>query len=131
MNEMDSFASNVTKEEYKINHCFDCNENCFIYLFTCKVCLKQYVGQTVYELRLRWNNYKTNNRKDERVESCMQEYLFEYFSVEGHDGFLEDISITVIDKESRTAFFGLGMVLKEIYLVDSTRFLFREKDLYL
>ena len=69
---MDSFASNVTKEEYKINHCFDCNENCFIYLFTCKVCLKQYVGQTVYELRLRWNNYKTNNRKDERVESCMQ-----------------------------------------------------------
>ena len=128
---MDSFASNVTKEEYKINHCFDCNENCFIYLFTCKVCLKQYVGQTVYELRLRWNNYKTNNRKDERVESCMQEYLFEYFSVEGHDGFLEDISITVIDKESRTAFFGLGMVLKEIYLVDSTRFLFREKDLYL
>ena len=131
MNEMDSFASNVTKEEYKINHCFDCNENCFIYLFTCKVCLKQYVGQTVYELRLRWNNYKTNNRKDERVEPCMQEHLFEYFSVEGHDGFLEDISITVIDKESRTAFFGLGMVLKEIYLVDSTRFLFREKDLYL
>ena len=131
MNEMDSFASNVTKEEYQINHCFDCNENCFIYLFTCKVCLKQYVGQTVYELRLRWNNYKTNNRKDERVESCMQEHLFEYFSVEGHDGFLEDISITVIDKESRTAFFGLGMVLKEIYLVDSTRFLFREKDLYL
>ena len=128
---MDSFASNVTKEEYKINHCFDCNENCFIYLFTCKVCLKQYVGQTVYELRLRWNNYKTNNRKDERVEPCMQEHLFEYFSVEGHDGFLEDISITVIDKESRTAFFGLGMVLKEIYLVDSTRFLFREKDLYL
>ena len=128
---MDSFASNVTKEEYKINHCFDCNEKCFIYLFTCKVCLKQYVGQTVYELRLRWNNYKTNNRKDERVEPCMQEHLFEYFSVEGHDGFLEDISITVIDKESRTAFFGLGMVLKEIYLVDSTRFLFREKDLYL
>ena len=27
MNETDSFASSVTKEEYKINHCFDCNEN--------------------------------------------------------------------------------------------------------
>ena len=121
VNEMDSFASIVTKEEYKINHCFDCNENCFIYLFTCKVCLKQYVGQTVYELRLRSNNYKTNNRKDERVKSCMQEHLFEYFNEEGHDRFLEDISITFIDKESRTAFFVLGMVLKEIYLVDSTR----------
>ena len=56
VNETDSFASSVTKEEYKINHCFDCNEKCLIYLLTCKVCLKQYVGQTVDEFRLRWNN---------------------------------------------------------------------------
>ena len=41
VNETDSFASSVTKEEYKINHCFDCNENCLIYLLKCKVCLKQ------------------------------------------------------------------------------------------
>ena len=56
VNEMDSFASSVTKEEYKINHCFDCNEKCLIYLLTCKVCLKQYVEQTIDEFRLRWNN---------------------------------------------------------------------------
>ena len=34
MNEMDSFASNVTKEEYKINRCFDGNEKSLIYLLT-------------------------------------------------------------------------------------------------
>ena len=26
VNETDSFASSVTKEEYKINHCFDCSK---------------------------------------------------------------------------------------------------------
>ena len=55
MNETNSFTSSVTKEEFKINHCFNCNEKCLIYLLTCKVCLKQYVGQTVDEFRLRWN----------------------------------------------------------------------------
>ena len=88
----------MTKEEYKINHCFDCNEKCLIYLLTCKVCLKQYVGQTVDEFRLRWNNYKSNNRKHQRLEPCMQEHLFEHFNEEGHHGFLEDVSITFIDK---------------------------------
>ena len=98
VNETDSFASSVTKEEYKINHCFDCNEKCLIYLLTCKVCLKQYVGQTVDEFRLRWNNYKSNNRKHQRLEPCLQEHLFEHFNEEGHHGFLKDVSITFIDK---------------------------------
>ena len=44
VNETDSFASSVTKGEYKINHCFDCNEKRLIYLPTCQVCLKQNVG---------------------------------------------------------------------------------------
>ena len=98
MNETDSFASSVTKEEHKINHCFNCNGKCLIYLLTCKICLKQYVGQTVDEFRLRWNNYKSNYRKQQRVESCMQEHLFEHFNEEGHHGFLKDVSITCIDK---------------------------------
>ena len=92
VNETDSFASSVTKEEYKINHCFNCNEKCFIYFLTGKVCLKQYVGQAVDEFRLRWKNYKSNNRKH-RFDSCMQEYLFEYFNEEGLHEFLEDGSI--------------------------------------
>ena len=61
VNETDPFASSVTKEEYKSNHCYDCNGKCLIYLLTCKVCLKQYVRQTVDEFRLRWDNYKSIN----------------------------------------------------------------------
>ena len=53
INEMDSFASSVTEEEYKIYHCFDCNKKYLIYLLTRKVGLKQYVGQTVDEFSLR------------------------------------------------------------------------------
>ena len=83
VNERHSFASSVTKEEYKINHCFNCDEKCLIYLLTCKVCLNQYAGQTVDELRLRLNNYNSNKRKHQRLESYMQENLFEHFNEEG------------------------------------------------
>ena len=59
MNETDTFTSTTTGETYKINHQFSCNNKCLLYLLTCKLCLKQYVGQTVEEFRLRWNNYKS------------------------------------------------------------------------
>ena len=38
------FSSHVTEEIFKINHCFDCNSKCLIYLMSCKECAKQYVG---------------------------------------------------------------------------------------
>ena len=98
MNETDSFASSVAKEEYKINYCFNCNKKCLIHLLTCKFFLKQYEGQTVDEFRLRWINYKSNNRKHQGLESCKQEHLFEHFNEEGHHGFLENVSIIFIDK---------------------------------
>ena len=84
VNETDSFPSSVTQEEYKINHCFNCNQKFLIYLLTCKVCLRQYAGQTVDEFSLRWNNYKSNNRKHQHLESCMQEYVLEHFNEEVH-----------------------------------------------
>ena len=31
-------------------------------------------------------------------EVCLQEYLFEDFNSEGHNGFLHDISVTFINK---------------------------------
>ena len=92
------FSSSVTNETYKINHHFDCNGKCLVYLLTFKKCLKQYVGQTIDTFRHRWNNYKSNGRKFQRSESCMQEHLFRYFSIPGHNGFLNDNSVTFIDK---------------------------------
>ena len=58
----------------------------------------QYLGKTVDDFRLRWSNYKDNNRKYLRKESCMQQHLFEHFSSEGHKRFLDDVSIIFIDK---------------------------------
>ena len=52
------------KKTYKINHSFDCNDKCLIYLLSCKTCCKQYIGNTIVHFRTRWNNYKSDvNRK--------------------------------------------------------------------
>ena len=74
------------------------NAKLYIYLLTCNVCLKQYVGQAVEEFRYRWNNYKNNGCKYQEDGTCMQQHLFEHLSEEGHHSFLEDVSITFIDK---------------------------------
>ena len=83
---------------YKINHSFDRNDKCFIYFLTCKTCLKQYVGSTTDCFRYRWNNYNCSDRKYATGEVCLQEHLFEYFSSEGHNGFLHDAPVTLINK---------------------------------
>ena len=96
--ESNTFSSSVDKKEYVVNHSFNCIDKCIIYLLTCNKCKMQYVGKTVDDFRLRWNNYKDNNRKYLRKESCMQQYLFEHFSSGGHNSFLDDVSIIFIDK---------------------------------
>ena len=92
-NEKWTFTNPVTHEIYRINHKFDCNSKCLIYLLNYKQCFKQYVRQTIDDFRFRWNNNKDNNRKYQRSETCMQEHLFRHFSIPGHNGFLNDISI--------------------------------------
>ena len=62
-NKTSTFISSVTHETYKINHKFDCNSKCLIYLLTCKQCSEQYLGQTTDDFRFWWNNYKDNDRK--------------------------------------------------------------------
>ena len=56
------------------------------------ICREDY--QTIDDFRFRRNNYKDNNRKYPRKESCMQQH----FSSEGHNSFLYDVSIIFIDK---------------------------------
>ena len=55
-------------------------------------------GETTDQLRLRCNKYKSNDRKFKREEPCMREHLFEHFYSDGHNGFLEAVAITLIDK---------------------------------
>ena len=60
--------------------------------------IEQYVGQTINDFRFRLNNYKDNNRKCHRSDMCMQEHLFKHFLSPGHNGFLNNVSITFINK---------------------------------
>ena len=96
--ETDMFTCNNDERSYKINHSFDCNEKCLIYLLTFNCCQKQYVGETVDGFRNRQNNYKDYARKFDRVEHCMRRHFYEQFTLPGHYGFLHDVSITLIDK---------------------------------
>ena len=96
--ETEAFTRTSTNQTYKINHEFSCNESSLIYLLTCKSCRKQYVGKTVDIMCSRWNNYKSNDRKYLVGDPCMQEHIFEHFNSEGHTGFLENVSVTFIDK---------------------------------
>ena len=98
VSETKTFTSNVTGETYKINHKLTCDDNCLIYRLYCKCCGKQYVGETTDSFRYRQNNYKDNDRKHSRKESCIQEHLFKHFNSHGHNGFLNNVSISLIDK---------------------------------
>ena len=88
----------VIQNTCKINHQFNCSKKCVVYLLTCNKCFKQYIGETVDDFGRSWNNYKSNDRKFQRLELCMQEQLLSQFSMAGHNGFLNDVSITFIDK---------------------------------
>ena len=96
--ETDTFESFQTKKQYKINHNLNCNDKCLIYLLSCKICGFQYVDSTTDPFRYRWNNYKDNNRKAERGVEHMQADLLKHVASHGHSGFLEDCTITLIDK---------------------------------
>ena len=96
--ETDIFESFQTKRLYKINHQLIGDDKCLIYLLSCKTCGLHYVGSTTDTFRLRWNNYKDNDRKAQWGEEHMQRQLFEHFHSDEHNGFLQDCSITLIDK---------------------------------
>ena len=98
INETDTFQSFQAKQKYKINHHLNCNDKCFIYFLSCKVCGLIYVGSTTDQFRFRWNNYKENERKALRGEEHMQPEPFEHFAADIHNCFLTDCSIILIDK---------------------------------
>ena len=61
----------------KINHKFDCNDRCLIYVFSCRTCGKQYTGKTTDCFRYKCNNYKMEARKPEigDMENVKQKLL--------------------------------------------------------
>ena len=49
----DTFCNFATKSSYKINHNFNSNSKCLIYLLSYKACSKQYTGKTTDKFRSR------------------------------------------------------------------------------
>ena len=98
VNKTSTFSSTFTGETCIINHKFNCNGKCLVYIGTYNWCKKQYVGQTVDEFHFRWNNYKSNCRKHQLGETCMQQHLHELFCSSNHNCFISPVSVTLIDK---------------------------------
>ena len=71
-----TFTSTVTRETFKINHHFDCNDEYLVYLMTCNKCKKQYTSQTTDPCHSRWNNCKSKGRSFDKEEQCKQENLY-------------------------------------------------------
>ena len=75
----DTFTSFTTKNTFKINHSFDCNDKCLIYLFNWKTYGKQYTSKTISYLevggtviyleleKLRMVTWKMSNKNSQRV----------------------------------------------------------------
>ena len=73
----------------------------------------QYVGKTIDQFRSRWINYKSDSRKYGQGATCMQQHLFNYFCTSDHCGFLEDVSLTFIDKTDPFDPLKKGRILKK------------------
>ena len=67
--ENNQFTSISYRKTFKINHKLYCNSKKIVYLLICKVCEKQYVGQTKNPFRFRWNNYKSVHTKAVKGEN--------------------------------------------------------------
>ena len=100
MGESSHFKSSQDDRRYSINYNLNCNSSNVVYLMTCKKCAMQYVGSTIINFRLRFNNHKSRIRKHEKLaqaEKLADDLLYRHFCSEGHNG-LSDVKIQLIDQ---------------------------------
>ena len=94
-----TFTSTVTRETFKINHHFDCNDEYLVYLMTCNKCKKQYTSQTTDPCHSRWNNCKSKGRSFLiKKNSVSKKICTNKFESECHSHFHDDVSVVLIDK---------------------------------
>ena len=99
----DIFESSNTGKQYKINFLFNCNSRNVVYLLTCKICEKQYVGSTVSKFRSRFNQCKCNiNLCGKGQRSFMQEPLIDHFFSNKHNGSHKDIKCGLLTIATQT-----------------------------
>ena len=101
MSEDGSFRCSDWGREYTINSRVNCDSSGVVYVLGCKVCCKQYVGSTFTLFRVRFNNYKSSSRRFSCRISVIQAEFFRYYTEDNHHGYLEDISVQIIDRVFR------------------------------
>ena len=74
--ETNTLISTVTHKTYKINHNFDCDKNCLVYLLMCKHCSIQYVGQTVDNTSVTDGIMIKTTVENTHISQCQIDFLF-------------------------------------------------------
>lgn len=70
-------------DSFKINHKFNYNDKCLVYLATSKICSKQYTGHTTDSFRSRWKKYKSKSKNFDKNVTCMPEHPSSHFENNG------------------------------------------------
>ena len=98
------FSDKDSKNTYQIKlGPLNCSSSMLVYLIQCKTCKLQYVGSTTTAFRLRFNNYKSHNKKFNLKQSGVpQESFHAHFNTIGHNG-KEDWEVTLIDQAQTLA----------------------------
>lgn len=84
-----AIQSSATKIIYPINTHYTCTTPKVIYLITCTVCSKQYVGQTAQNLRLRFRHHRNH------MHSHTQRPIYRHFNQHN----FTNITIQIIEQE--------------------------------
>ena len=96
--ETDKFISTQTKQEFPITTHINCKSSWLIYLITCSLCGKQYIGKTETTLYTRFSNTKSeiinfNNDHAKRLPYTL------HFNSEHHT--IDHVRISGIEKISK------------------------------
>ena len=93
-----TFESTHTNKQCKINFNFNCNSKNVIYLLTCRICQKQYVGSTTTKFRSRFNQNKSNfNLYGKGRRGFVQESFLENVFDSDYNGTHKDMKVQIID----------------------------------
>jgi len=83
------YTSTSTRRQYNIVRSFDCKSSNIIYLITCNLCNKQYVGETQRKLSDRLTDHRSNIRTHKNTP------IANHFNLPQHS--IKNLSITPID----------------------------------
>ena len=108
--ESNSFTSTATKRTFTLKHNFNCKSKNIIYLITCNLCFKQYVGQTSTSLAERLNNHLSCIRKNKNTPISI------HFNQQNHS--IKNINIIAIEQNQSST---QQLNIKERFWQDTLR----------